>query len=225
MWPFGSDLETRKLEPTLPPSGSARRSGHNPLHKQSTPAILASVSFHPKWRMPVLRRSQLVCQFRQFLKRTHMKACIRHSVWLFVLLTGCSKNDPRLLGRWKSDASLSMQWNQLHATYTGESLNVITQRFGQRTLEFRTNRKFIIESSSFKMPFQTNGCCIIRSTNKYYTTMMDGPLVVETVDGRDHSFDVIHFESPDVFWIDDNREGPSPREYFKRERSGAPINE
>ena len=140
----------------------------------------------------------------------------------FVLASGCTSDDPRLHGTWKSDAELSMTWNRIHANLTDKQDSGLSQMFGHMTDTCAPGGKGIIVMEPYKLIVSTNIQTMSGFTNSYTYKVIKrtkDTVVVKITSGIMNEHVVTaHFEGPDTYWLHLNPDKPekSAREYFKR---------
>ena len=150
----------------------------------------------------------------QKMKTTHIILA------LFALhLSGCSKADPRLLGSWVSDAELSMERNRKQEWFSEQEARILGQKLGHLSLEYGRRGKNLIVLSSYEWSDGSNVYSVAGYTNraKYKVVeIAEHYSRIFVTSDRFHDFTYVHFEKPDVFWVDKMTPEPSPREYFRK---------
>ena len=149
----------------------------------------------------------------------------RHSfigVVCCILVAGCTRDDPRLHGSWKSDAERSMAWNLEHADLTPKQESGLAQMFGHMTVTYSPGGAGLVVMEPYALAVGTNTHSMPGFTKTATFKVIgrtDKTTTVKTTSGfMAGHVATVHFDGPDVYWLHLNEDEPetSAREYFRR---------
>ena len=137
---------------------------------------------------------------------------------LSVIIAGCSSKNTRLYGRWESDKSLSMQWND-NISLSSNDLVAIRQITGHLTVEFSSRGKGILELESYELFDGTNTVRVngYIESMKYKVVQPTHDAFYLNIKSDSHAwFPCFHFESDSIAWIAGVGDVDMAREYFRK---------
>jgi hypothetical protein len=140
-----------------------------------------------------------------------------------------AKAEPRLIGQWKSDATLTMRFNSEHAKLEDKTVLFLSQLTGHLTITFTTTTIALDMPDIETMTAEGKKSTLVgfRETHSYRLLGATSDAVAiksrESVNGKD-AITVYNFENPDTMWVYLASAGAPLslhlREYFVRIKGG-----
>jgi hypothetical protein len=143
-----------------------------------------------------------------------------------MLIAGCTPDDERLHGSWRSDADGSMEWNRKNCHLTERQDSGLSQRLGHMTVTYNPGGTGSITMEPYTLVVGSNKRVMHGFTNSanFRIASRKDDMVTLKVTQKTTSgvlpeyICTVHFDGPDTYWmflIEDQPE-TSAREYFKR---------